>query len=173
MDIQRTGENIGRLAAAAFESIEDAETALQALESNGFEQSQIGIVASTEDEHLLHEWMPEAQTAVGDASPTHVTLGGVLGGLLGGAVALAVPGVGLAVGAGIVAATAAGGAFGGGIWGPLLDLGMEEDRVHYLDERLKAGDIIISVHDEHRSDDAQEILQEHGGTTARSGPDGA
>src|SRR5690606_18540420 len=108
MDIQRTGENIGRLAAAAFESIEDAETALQALEANGFKQSQIGIVASTEDEHLLHEWMPEAQTAVGDASPTHVTLGGVLGGLLGGAVALAVPGVGLAVGAGIVAGTAAG-----------------------------------------------------------------
>jgi len=167
MDIQRTGENIGQLAAAAFPSIEDAERALQALEANGFEQSQIGIVASTEDEALLREWMPEATTAAGDASPTHVTLGGVLGGLLGGAVALAVPGVGWAVGAGIIAATAAGGAFGAGIWGPLLDLGMEQERVHYLDDRLKAGDIIVSVHDEHRAEDAQEILQEHGGATAR------
>lgn len=168
MDVQRTSENIGHLAAAAFGSVEQAEQALAALEANDFEQTQIGIVASTEEEHLLHEWMPEAQHATADASPTHVTVGGVLGGLLGGAVALAVPGVGWVAGAGIIAATAAGGAFGGGVWGPLLELGMGEERVHYLDDRLNAGDIIISVHDEYRAEDAQEILQEHGGKTART-----
>jgi hypothetical protein len=165
MDIQRTSENIGRLAAASFESVEEAENALKALTRNEFEEHQIGVIASTEEEHLLHEWMPETTEAAADASPKHVTIGGLLGGLLGGAVALAVPGIGWAVGAGIITASVAGGAFGGGVWGPLVELGMEEDRVHFLNERLEAGEIIITVHDDFRAASAQEILQEHGGKT--------
>lgn len=166
MDIQRTGDNIGRLAAAAFGSVPEAEAALQALIDNGFEQEQISIVASADEEHLLHEWMPDAVESTADASPNHVALGGLLGGILGGAVALAIPGVGWAIGAGIITAGVASGAFGGGVWGPLIEMGMEEDRVLYLNDRLEAGDIIITIHDDFRAEDAQEILQEHGGTTS-------
>lgn len=166
MDIQRTGDNVGRLAAAAFASLPEAEAALQALINSGFEQEQISIIASTEEEHLLHEWMPEVLESTADSSPNHVARGGLLGGILGGAVALAVPGVGWAVGVGIITAGIASGAFGGGVWGPLVELGMEEDRVIYLNDRLEAGDIIVTVHDDARAEDAQEILQEHGGATA-------
>lgn len=166
MDVQRTGDNVGRLAAAAFDSTPEAEAALQALIDYGFEQEQISIVASAEEEHLIHEWMPEAVESTADASPNHVALGGLLGGILGGAVALAIPGIGWAVGVGILTAGVASGAFGGGVWGPLVELGMEEDRVVYLNDRLEAGDIIITIHDDFRAEDAQEILQEHGGTTA-------
>ena len=166
MDIQRTGDNVGRLAAAAFGSMPEAEAALQALIDSDFDRDQIGIVASAEEEHLLHEWMPDAVESTADASPNHVALGGLLGGILGGAVALAIPGVGWAIGAGIITASVAGGAFGGGVWGPLIELGMEEDRVVYLNDRLEAGDIIITIHDTFRAEDAQEILQEHGGATA-------
>jgi hypothetical protein len=43
---------------------------------------------------------------------------------------------------------------------------MEEERVVYLNDRLEAGDIILTVQDDQRAADAQEILQEHGGMTA-------
>jgi hypothetical protein len=166
MDVQRTGDNVGRLAAAAFGSVTEAEAALQAIVDNGFARDQISIVGATGEEHLLHEWMPAAVEATAETSPNHVALGGLLGGILGGAVALAIPGVGWAAGVGILTAGVASGAFGGGIWGPLTELGMEEERVVYLNERLESGDIIITVHDDIRAQDAQEILQAHGGTTA-------
>lgn len=168
MAMDATSENVGSLAAAAFASVERAEAALQALVDNDFEQKQIEVIGSTDDDHLLDEWIPEAEESTADATPTHVALGGLLGGLLGGAAALAIPGVGWVAGAGIIAATVAGGSFGGGLIGPLLHLGVEEDRAIYLDERLKAGDIVITVHDDERSDTAQDILEEYGGKTANT-----
>lgn len=161
-----TKDNVGKLAAAAFASIERAEAAVQALVDNGFTEDQISVIGSTEEEHLLHEWLPQAQDASGEASPDHFVAGGVLGALLGGAAAVAISGVGWAAGAGIIAASIAGGSFGGGLVGPLLDLDVEEDRAIYLDERLRSGDIIITVHDDDRPGEAQEILEQYGGKTA-------
>jgi hypothetical protein len=167
MSMISTHENIGRLAAAAFASADQAEAALQALVDDGFSDEQIGIIGSTSEEHLLHDWLPQAEEASGDASGTHVAVGGLLGGLLGGAATFVIPGIGWAAGAGIIATTIAGGGFGGGLVGPLLDLDVKRDRAIYLNQRLEAGDIIITVHD-NRAGDAQDILLKYGGKTANT-----
>ena len=65
-----TRENIGRLAAAAFASTDQAEAALQALVDAGFTQDQIGVIGSPGEEHLLHEWMQDAEEARGDPAGT-------------------------------------------------------------------------------------------------------
>ena len=160
-----TNENIGSLAAAAFASADQAEAALNGLIADGFDDDQIGIIASTEEKHLLREWLPEAQESSADAAGTQVAVGGVLGGLLGGAAALAIPGVGLALGIGIIATTIAGGSFGAGLIGPLQHLKMGEEQAMYLDERLRAGDIIVTIHDDSRAGEAQQILREFGSKT--------
>lgn len=41
MDIRRTGDNVGREAAAAFDLVSDAEAALQALMNSDLDQEQI------------------------------------------------------------------------------------------------------------------------------------
>ncbi|MEZ4522755.1 MAG: hypothetical protein R3A46_14080 [Thermomicrobiales bacterium] len=171
MAMNRDRDNVGRLAAAAFASTDQAEAALSALMESGFTEEQTGVIASTNESHLLENWIPQAEDASSESSGSHVAIGGVLGGILGGAVALAVPGIGWAAGAGIIATTIAGGSFGAGIVGPLLDLEVEEDRAIYLDERLRAGDIIVTVHDDDRSDEAQDILQTYGGKTAGTSGD--
>lgn len=168
MATDATSEHVGNLAAAAFASVEQAEAAMQRLVDDGFEQNQIEVIGSDEHRHLLHEWIPEAEESTGEASASYVAVGGLLGGLLGGVAALVIPGVGWIVGAGIIATAVAGGSFGGGLIGPLLHLGVEEDRAVYLDERLRAGDLIVTVHNEERTDEAQEILQEYGGKTANT-----
>lgn len=165
MDIVSTEQNIGRLAAAAFASADQAEAALQALVDHGFTQDQIGLIGSTSEDHLLHKWLPEVEDASGNATGAHVALGGMLGGLLGGAAALLIPGVGWVAGAGIIATTIAGGSFGGGLVGPLVDMDIQQERAVYLNERLEAGDIIITVQDDHAGE-AQEILHKFGGKTA-------
>ena len=156
-------ENTGRLAAAAFASTTQAEAALRALFDAGFSAEQVGLLASTEEGHLLHEWLPQAQEASAEAAGTSVAVGGLLGGLLGGVAAFAIPGVGLVLGAGLIATAAAGGGFGGGLIGPLRNLSAEEKVAAYLDERLRAGDVVITLHDNDRSEQAQELLTRFGG----------
>lgn len=168
MATDATSEHVGNLAAAAFASAEQAEAAIQRLVDDGFPQNQIEVIGSDEHRHLLEKWIPETEESTGEASASYVAAGGLLGGLLGGIAALAIPGVGWIVGAGIIATTIAAGSFGGGLIGPLLHLGVEEDRAVYLDERLQAGDLIVTVHSEDRTDEAQEILQEYGGKTANT-----
>ncbi|CAN5552646.1 hypothetical protein BH23CHL2_BH23CHL2_01170 [soil metagenome] len=168
MATDATSEHVGNLAAAAFASVEQAEAAIQRLVGDGFPENQIEVIGSNDHQHLLEEWIPETEESTGEASASHVAVGGLFGGLLGGVAALAIPGVGWMIGAGIIATTIAAGSFGGGFIGPLLHLGVEKDRAVYLDERLQAGDLIVTVHDEERTDEAQEILQEHGGKTANT-----
>ncbi len=160
-----TNNNIGKLAAAAFASAENAEAALNGLIEDEFDEDQIGIITSTEGDHLVREWLPNAQEASANAAGTQVAVGGLLGGLLGGAAALAIPGVGWALGIGIIATTIAGGSFGAGLVGPLQHLKMGQEHAMYLDERLRAGEIIITVHDDQRSGEAQQILHKFGGTS--------
>ncbi len=168
MSSMSTGENIGKLAAAAFASTAQAEAALNALIEADYTEEQISVIGSTEQAHLMREWLPEIEEASGDGSGSHVAIGGMIGGIIGGVAAFAIPGIGWAAGAGIIATAIAGGSFSGGIVGPLLDLEVEEGRAFYLNERLEAGDIIVTVHDDDRAAEAQEILQEFGGKTANT-----
>jgi outer membrane lipoprotein SlyB len=165
MVVDRT-ENVGQMAAASFAAPDNAHGAIEALRAAGFDNDQLGVIASTEDEHLRHEWIQDVQSEAAEKAGSYTAAGGLLAGILGGAVALVVPGIGWAAGAGIIAASAAGGAFGGGLWGPMVEMGLSKERIEYLDERLQAGEFIITVHDSSRAPEAQRVLEECGGSTA-------
>jgi hypothetical protein len=80
--------------------------------------------------------------------------GGVIGGALGwiaGIGALAIPGVGPFIAAGPIMAVLSGAAIGaaaGGIAGGLIGLGIPEIEAKRYEDKVKAGNILISVHTE-------------------------
>ncbi|MEO6145851.1 MAG: hypothetical protein ABIT70_02135, partial [Sulfuriferula sp.] len=89
-------------------------------------------------------------------APEGATIGGSAGGLAGGALgllagigALAIPGVGPFIAAGPIMAALSGAAVGaaiGGIGGALVGLGMPEYEAKQYEEKVKDGNILISVH---------------------------
>ena len=96
--------------------------------------------------------------------------GGVLGGALGWVVgigALAIPGVGPFIAAGPIMAALGGAAIGataGGIAGGLIGMGIPELEAKRYEGKVKAGNILISVHtdDSDEIDRAKEIFETAG-----------
>lgn len=113
--------------------------------------------------HEQHTKAPEGATAGAGA-------GGVLGGTLGwlaGIGALAIPGLGPFIAAGPIVAALSGAAVGaavGGLTGALVGMGIPEYEAKRYEGKIKAGNILISVH----SDDgdqtklAKEIFDQEG-----------
>lgn len=101
-------------------------------------------------------------------APEGATIGGSAGGLAGGALgllagigALAIPGVGPFIAAGPIMATLSGAAVGaaiGGIGGALVGLGMPEYEAKQYEEKVKDGNILISVHT-NNSDTAKRVKE--------------
>jgi len=136
-----------------------AEEIVGGLRTEGFSSNDISALFPDKDTtrdfaHEKHTKAPEGATAGAGA-------GGVLGGVLGwlvGVGALAIPGVGPLIAAGpIVAAlsAAAVGAAVGGIAGALIGMGMPEYVAKRYEGKVKAGNILISVHTE----DSNEVAQ--------------
>jgi len=122
------------------------------LKSANFSNNDISVLfpdkTGTKDfAHEQHTKAPEAATTGGVA-------GGVLGGALGwlaGIGALAIPGVGPFIAAGPIMAALSGVAVGatvGGIAGGLIGLGFPELEARRFEGKIKAGNILLSVHTE-------------------------
>ena len=138
---------------ALFTNYDDADRAVDALTSRGFDRSSVGVVAS--------ESTVKARSGAGliDGRPVDVAEGvgegAVLGGLAGllvGVVALAIPGVGPLFVAGALAsiatsalAGAAAGAVAGGLLGALTEMGIPEPEARAFSEGVKSGGVIVSV----------------------------
>jgi hypothetical protein len=113
--------------------------------------------------HEQHTKAPEGATAGAGA-------GGVLGGALGwlaGIGALAIPGLGPFIAAGPIVAALSGAAVGaavGGVTGALVGMGIPEYEAKRYEGKLKAGNILISVHTEDRDQAslAKEIFEQEG-----------
>jgi len=80
---------------------------------------------------------------VGDGALTGGAIGGIAG-LLAGAGALLIPGVGPIIAAGPLAAFLTG-IVGGGLVGGLVDFGIPEERGRHYEERVKRGDILVTL----------------------------
>jgi hypothetical protein len=147
---------------------QQANVIVERLQSTGFLNDDISVLFPDKDgtrdfAHEKHTKAPEGATAGGVAG---LGVGGALG-LLAGIGALAIPGVGPFIAAGPIMGALSGAAVGGatgGIIGGLVGLGMPEYEAKQYEGKVRAGNILISVHteDSKSRSRAKEILESAG-----------
>jgi uncharacterized membrane protein len=149
---------------STFNSRDSAERAVSDLRSKGFDK-EVSIVAKDDKGSVEHKKDYNAPTMGGDPLSDGATTGSVLGGIAGlvaGAGALAIPGIGPIVAAGPIAALLSGAATGG-IAGGLIDWGIPAERSRYYEDRIKQGNVLVSVRtDDNRVNDAASVLRRYG-----------
>jgi Protein of unknown function (DUF3341) len=158
------------VAYAIYKDRESFETAIDALRTAGFRNSDVSAIIPERDrttKDLAHEINTKAPEGAATGAGTGAAVGGVLGWLVGIG-ALAIPGVGPLVAAGpIVAALAGAGAAGatGGLVGGLVGAGFPEVEAKRYAGRIREGGYLISVHCDDRewAKRAKQILEETGG----------
>ena len=153
---------------------EQAESIVTKLQASGFSSSDISVLfpdkEGTRDfAHEKNTKAPEGATTGGLAG---MGVGGALG-LLAGIGALAIPGVGPFIAAGPIMGALSGAAVGGatgGLIGALVGLGIPELEAKQYEGKVRAGNILISVHAENGDERsrAKEVLEEAGATDVSS-----
>lgn len=129
-----------------------AELLVERLQSAGFSNNDISVLFP--DESTTRDFGHEKNTKAPEGIATGVGTGGAVGGALGwlaGIGALAIPGVGPFIAAGPILAALSGAAVGaavGGIAGGLIGLGIPELEAKRYEGKIKAGNILVSVHTE-------------------------
>jgi len=132
------------------ETQSQADAIVERLYDMGFRTADISVLlpdnsGTTAFAHEQHTKAPEGATAGAGA-------GGLLGGSLGvllGVGALAIPGLGPFIAAGPIMAGLSGlaaGAAMGGLAGALVGMGVPEFEAKVYEGKLKAGNILVSVH---------------------------
>ena len=145
-----------------------AELIVDKLKTAGFSNNDISVLFP--DTQGTKDFAHEKNTKAPEGAATGAGAGGVLGGALGwlaGIGALAIPGVGPFVAAGPIMAALGGAAVGatvGGITGALVGMGIPEFEAKRYEGKLKAGNILISVHSENstETDRAEAIFKTAG-----------
>ncbi len=146
-------------------TLDQAERIINALKGAGFTNNDISALLpdkrTTKDfAHEHNTKAPEGATAGGAAG-----LGvGAIVGWLAGIGALAIPGVGPLIAAGPIMGALAGGAVGGaagGVIGALVGMGIPEFEAKRYEEKVKNGNILLSVHteDSKQRDIAKDIFK--------------
>jgi len=133
-------------------SREQADRIVEQLKGAHFSNNDISVLFP--DKGTSRDFAHEKNTKAPEGAVAGAGTGGVLGGALGwiaGIGALAIPGVGPIIAAGPILAAlsvAAIGASVGGIAGGLIGLGIPEIEAKRYEGKVKAGNILISVHTE-------------------------
>lgn len=151
-----------------FRSQERAREAINELQSQGFSEREISLVAKEEKEEGSAGGSDEQGrlSMEGQNLGEGIFAGGALGGitgLLAGAGALLIPGIGPIVAAGPLAAFLTG-IVGGGLVGGLVDFGIPEERGRHFEERVKRGDVLVSVkaEDDEQAEQVISTLNQYG-----------
>lgn len=161
----------------AFEQLTQAQQAMQALRDAGFEDDQIGFVVRRNENAPGNIPADPDVEMVTDTAGGAIS-GGILGGIVGAAAALLIPGLGPILAGGILAATLGGiviGAAAGGIVGALTGMGLPEEEAQYYQQAFEAGNTIVTVHVDDRSQHPQEaraILHRYGASDINARPNG-
>ena len=149
-------------------TVEQAESIVLDLKGSGF--SADAISALLPDKRGTKDFAHEHSTK----APEGATTGGIAGlgvgaalGWLAGIGALAIPGLGPFIAAGPIMAALGGAAVGtaaGGIVGALVGMGIPELEAKRYDEKVRGGNILLSVHTEDgkQRDIAKDIFKRHG-----------
>jgi len=140
-------------------SREQADRIVGQLKDAGFSNNDISVLFP--DKGTTRDFAHEKNTKAPEGAVAGAGTGGVVGGTLGwivGIGALAIPGVGPFIAAGPILAALSGAAIGaaaGGIAGGLIGLGIPEIEAKRYEGKVKAGNILISVH----TDNSEEIAR--------------
>lgn len=133
-------------------SREQADRIVDQLKTAAFSNNDISVLFP--DKGTTRDFAHEKNTKAPEGAVAGAGAGGVLGGALGwiaGIGALAIPGVGPFIAAGPIVAALSGAAVGaavGGIAGGLIGMGIPEIEAKRYEGKVKAGNILISVHTE-------------------------
>ena len=129
-----------------------ADQIIDRLKAADFSNNDISVLFP--DKETTRDFAHEKNTKAPEGAVAGAGTGGVIGGALGwiaGIGALAIPGVGPFIAAGPIIAALSGAAVGaavGGIAGGLIGLGIPEIEAKRYEGKVKAGNILISVHTE-------------------------
>ena len=140
-------------------SREQADRIVEQLKNADFSNNDISVLFP--DKETTRDFAHEKNTKAPEGAATGAGAGGVIGGALGwivGIGALAIPGVGPFIAAGPIMAALSGAAIGaaaGGIAGGLIGLGIPELEAKRYEGKVKAGNLLLSVHTE----DSEEITR--------------
>ena len=122
------------------------------LKNASFSNNDISVLFPDKDS--TRDFAHEKNTKAPEGAVTGAGTGGVIGGALGwvaGIGMLAIPGVGPFIAAGPIMAALSGAAIGaaaGGIAGGLIGMGIPELEAKRYEGKVKAGNLLISVHTE-------------------------
>jgi hypothetical protein len=159
-----------------FSDRDNAESAINDLESAGYNAKDISIIMKDADEaQVIHD---NTGASVAGGAASGATTGGIIGGITGlliGIGAIAIPGVGAFLIGGPIAAAlgltgaaattvsgAATGALAGGLLGALMGLGVPEEDARVYEESVKSGAILVAVPVSASSTrDAKDILSQY------------
>ena len=136
-----------------------ADQIVDLLKAGNFSNNDISVLFP--DKGTTRDFAHEKNTKAPEGAITGAGTGGVIGGALGwiaGIGALAIPGVGPFIAAGPIMAALSGAAVGAtlrGIAGGLIGLGIPELEAKRYEGKVKAGNLLISVHTE----DSEEITR--------------
>lgn len=149
-------------------SRDQADRIVDRLKAANFSNNDISVLFP--DQATSRDFAHEKNTKAPEGAVAGASTGGLAGGALGwlvGIGALAIPGVGPFIAAGPILAALSGAAIGaaaGGITGGLIGLGIPELEAKRYEGKVKAGNLLLSVHTEN-SDEikrAKEIFTQAG-----------
>ena len=141
-----------------YDSYQQAERAVTALEAAGVPASDISLVAN---KHVSDQYDDVDEVS---STATGAGIGAVVGGgagLLTGLGLLAIPGLGPVVAAGWLATTALGtvaGSATGGVVGALIGAGTSEDDAHVYSEAVRRGGTLVTVRHDLPNGNVESIL---------------
>lgn len=149
-------------------SRDQAERIVDQLKAANFSNNDISVLFP--DKGTTRDFAHEKNTKAPEGAVTGAGTGGVIGGALGwivGIGALAIPGVGPFIAAGPIMAALGGAAIGaaaGGIAGGLIGLGIPELEAKRYEGKVKAGNLLLSVHTENSEEitRAKDIFKQAG-----------
>ena len=149
---------------ATFKTSVAAREVLLKLETAGFTEKQISVVAT--DTSVGQSFNIEKDNKVAEGSTIGGTAGGLIGAIAAGLAAtgaVAIPGVNLVVfGAAISAAAGAGvGAATGGLTGALIGLSIPEYKAKRYEDEIKDGAVLVVVEADssERADTVKELFE--------------
>src|SRR5580765_2414683 len=137
-------------------SRDQADQIVDQLKNANFSNNDISVLFPDKD--TTRDFAHEKNTKAPEGAVAGAGTGGAIGGALGwiaGIGALAIPGVGPFVAAGPIMAALSGAAIGaaaGGIAGGLIGLGIPELEAKRYEGKVKAGNILLSVHTENSAE---------------------
>ena len=150
---------MARPVVGVFRDRQSAERAIEDLKGTGFDPNQMGLVMRDREEGK------QAASDTGVRAAGGAVTGGVLGGALGAILAatgaFVIPGIGPFVSAGILATAITTGAIGA-IAGALVGLGIPREEAEYYENRVREGNILVTVDPQGREVEARDILLRDG-----------